>query len=174
MSNRIKIVFASLFLALTLMSLISAAGIASPYWEDNPLEMNYGETQVVNFNLQNLVGGEDITVRVEITEGQTIASVENEVYTAKAGTSDTMIPVTISIPADYDKTIQRVKVEVKTINQAEDEGMVGLGTGWTTSFNVILSEEAQDESSLSTLLVVLLAVIIAIVVIILVVLKRKK
>lgn len=162
-----------IFVAFFLISSISAAGIVSPYWKDNPLYMNYGETKIVNFKLQNMVGNEDITVKAKITQGNDIASLLTETYTAKAGTSNTLIPITITIPKDYDKSAQVVELEVTTVTPAQG-GMVSLGSGWTTSFNVILSEKPVSKNSLLGLIIILAIAIILALIIILVLLKRKK
>lgn len=164
-----------LCMALLILPLVSSAGIASPYWESNPLEMNYGQTRVVDLNLQNLVGDEDITVRVEITEGSEIASLASNTYTAVAGTSDTLIPVTISIPENYDKSIQRVIISAQTVSDESDEGMVALGTGWTTSFDVIISQaQVQEESDSNSLWLIIIIIAIIVVIIFIFVLRRRE
>lgn len=155
------------------LGIISAAGIASPYWEENPLKMSYGDTQIVNLNLQNAVGTDDITVKFEIKQGSDIASLEKDTYTAKAGSSDTMVPVKITVPSDYSKQSQTVVIEAKTVS-ASQGGMVTLGTGWTTTFNVeFLQTQKESAGSLGTILLILVLLIIIIGAIIYVVKRRK-
>lgn len=174
MKNKILIALEFIFIVALLTALVSAAGIASPYWKDYPLYMNYGETKVVNFNLQNMVGEDDITVKAEIKEGGDIASLETDTYTAKAGTHDTMIPVTITIPKDYDKNLQRVKLEVTTV-ASDQEGMITLGTTWTTTFNVILSDKPVERSSLIGVIIgLVIAILIALVIILFLLKKRRR
>src|SRR4030042_377011 len=139
MKNKTKSIYVGIFTVLILISFISASGIVSPYWKDYPLEMHYGETKIANFVLQNMVGDEEITIKAELKQGTDIASLEQDTYTAKIGTSDTIIPIKITIPKDYSKSLQQIQLEFKTI-KAEQGGMITLGTGWTTSFNVIISE----------------------------------
>jgi len=165
MKNKTNLMFGIVFAVLTI-SFISAAGIVSPYWESYPLEMHFGETKVAEFTLQNTVGTEDITVKAEIKEGQNIATLEKDTYTAKAGTADTKIPVTITIPKNFDKSVQQVKLEVRTITP-DQGGMITLGAGWTTSFNVILSEKPVEKN---TLIWMIFALIIALIILILIIL----
>jgi len=173
MKNKIKLTFGAIFAVLILISFINASGIVSPYWKDYPLEMNFGETKIANFVLQNMVGDEDITVKAELKQGTDIASLEQDTYTAKAGTSDTIIPVKITIPKDYGKSIQQISLEVKTI-EAEQGGMITLGTGWTTSFNVIISEKPISKNFLIGLIVALISVTIILVLIILIILLKRR
>lgn len=168
-----KLQIISIFLALILVGTVSAAGIGSPYWKGHPLNMNYGQTKIINFKLQNMVGDEDIKVKVEITQGSDIARLETAIYEAPAGTSDTIIPITIAIPLDYEKTIQEVTLEARAV--AEDTGgMVSLGTGWTTSFDVILTEKPVEKSSLVGMIIILVIAIIIALIIIFILAKRRK
>ena len=58
----------------------NAFGVSSPYWQGNPVIMYPGETKIVNLNLQNNIGEDDVFVKVSILEGQDIARVEKELY----------------------------------------------------------------------------------------------
>jgi hypothetical protein len=174
----IKIVLATIFL----IGFINAAGIASLYHETNPLSMNYGETKIVDLNLQNMVGEEDITVKVIIKQGGDIVTLEKDAYTAAAGTSDTIIPLTIKIPSNYGKQSQTIEIETKTVTSGQG-GMVNLGTGWTTTFNVLLSEKqtdntnsggTSDSGSSTGKMIALTIAIIALILIIFFVMKRKR
>ncbi|MFH1326854.1 MAG: hypothetical protein ABIH59_01875 [archaeon] len=172
MKNKTKLSFA-IFLALALISSVSAAGIVSPYWKDHPLTMDYGETKVIDFNLQNMVGDNDITIELELKKGSNIASLEKTTYFAKLGTHDTMIPLTISIPEDYNGGVQRIEIEAKEV--AEDTGgMVTLNAGWMVSFDVIVSEGDVSKSSLTGIIIGLVIAIIVLVLILFIILFRRK
>ncbi len=160
-------------LVLIFLGSISAAGIASPYWKDYPLLMNYGETKIVNFNLQNMVGDKDITVEVTLKSGGDIATLEKTTYTAEAHTSDTLIPLTITIPKDYPRDFQKIELEVKTVSP-DQEGMVSLGTGWTTSFNVILSNDEKSSNLTGVVIFLIILIVILGVIIFALVNKRKR
>jgi len=163
-----------LLLLFLSVGFVSAAGIVSPYWEGYPLQMNYGETRVINFNLQNMVGNEDINIKVSVKGGSEIASLEKTTYSAKAGTSDTLIPLKIIVPKDYNKQVQKVSLEFNSVAPSDKTGMVTLGTGWTTSFDVVLSENPIDKRSLVWIIILLVAVVLVLALIIYLMLSRRK
>lgn len=173
MKNRKIIAIELVVFGLILIGFISASGISPPYWEGYPLQMNYGETRVINFNLQNMVGTEDVNVKVVIKEGSDIASLEKTTYSAKIGTSDTLIPLKINIPSDYNKQVQRVSLEFNSVNPSE-EGMVTIGTGWTTSFDVVLSEKPVEKKAFVWIIILLVAVVLVLALIIYLMLSRRK
>jgi hypothetical protein len=169
-----KILFVELFfIGLIMLGVVSAAGIVSPYWQDYPLQMNYGEAKIINFTLQNMVGNKDITVDVKISKGSDITTLDKTTYTAKAGTSGTLIPITIKIPQNYDKQIQTVELEIKTVN-GNAGGMVSLGVGWTPSFNVVVSEKPVQKSTWVGIIVGLILIIIILAAIIFIVIYRRR
>ena len=170
MKNKL-FVFSSVFLVVLLAGFVTAAGIVSPYWKDYPLRMNYGETKTINFNLQNMVGSDDITVEVEITQGLDIATLERTTYTAKIGTSDTQIPLRITIPENYNKQFQKIELEIKTV-VSDQRGMITLSTGWRPSFNVILSETPIPRTSLVGIIISLIIIVIILILIISLLLAR--
>ena len=163
-----------LIFLIYLVPFIYSAGLGSPYWEDYPLYMHYGETKIIHFNLQNRIGDKDMTVKATITEGNDIASLEEQVFTIKAGTSDTMIPVKISIPKDYPKKMQTVRLDVKEIVEAGG-GMIKLGSGWSTAFNVVLSEKPVEKNVfVSIIIILIIALILALSAILILIIIRKK
>jgi len=173
MKNKINLTIITILSLFVLVSFVNAAGIVSPYWESYPLEMNFGETKIAEFTLQNTVGEGDITVKAELVEGNNIATLSEDTFTAPIGTTNTKIPVTITIPKDFDKSVQKIKLEVKTITQ-NTGGMVTLGAGWTTSFNVILSEKPISRNVLFGIIIALISITIILVLIILIILLRRR
>lgn len=173
MKNKINLTIITILSLFILISFVNAAGIVSPYWKDYPLEMHFGETKIAEFTLQNMVGEGDITVKAKLVEGNNIATLEQDTFTAPIGSSDTKIPVTITIPKDFDKSVQEIKLEVKTITP-DTGGMVTLGSGWTTSFNVILSEKPISKEFLIGVIVALISILILLVLIILIVLLKRR
>lgn len=133
-----QILSAMLLTALMLVT-VGAMGISSPYWTpDAPLRLAQGETKIVNLNLQNLQGdGNAVTVSAEIKEGGDFVFLKKETYTARFGTSDTMIPLTVKMPSEAVVGSARpIQIEFKTITSGEG-GMVKMGTGYTVEFNLI-------------------------------------
>ncbi len=166
-----------IFILLSSISFVSAAGVSSFYSESRPLEMHLGETKTINFNLQNMVGDKDVTFKIEIIQGTEIAGLEKDIYLVKTRTHDTMVPLTITIPEDYSKTTTKIELEFKTITSIEGGG-IGMGTGYKTPFNVIISEKPEEEKPISkgTLIVSIIMVIVIVIVIIIVIyiLKKRK
>lgn len=171
---RHKLLINTILAILLLASFTSAAGVASLYNRANPLEMNYGETKVINLNLQNMVGNEDVTFEVSVKEGSDIASLDQTRYTVAAKTADTIVPVTISVPENYPENVKRVEIDVKTVTP-DQGGTVTLGTGMTVSFNVILSEKPELASSSAGLIIFLIiAVIVLLLIIIFFLIKKRR
>ncbi len=155
---------------LVLASVVSA-GVIQPYWDTHPLEMGFGETKTIEFTLTN-VGNQDITYEVVVNKGQEIISVDQTTYTVPALTENTKVPVKITIPEDYNKQVQRIKLMFKVVGE-DQGGMVTLTTGYLASFNVVLSEKPIESSSFGLILALVIALIV-ILVLILVLVKRKK
>ena len=177
----------SLIVLFLIISIVGASGIAAPNWDTpesyNPLYLFTGESRVINFELQNLGTNEDVTFRMDITNGSNIAQLvdANNIYLVKANERQ-KVPVRISVLADAkvgDK--YRIKVEATSV-ETQKSGQFKFGTSVGTSFDVIVTaqapkEEAQTEteaqtSSINWIIYLLLAIII--VIIIYFALKRKK
>lgn len=172
-SNKIMKIISPIFLVLILIGLVYGFGVSSPYWKDNPLTMAAGETKTINFNLQNMVGDEDVNVKVELKEGSEIASLGKDTYTVKTGTSDTFVPLEIKIPRKDAEDTYNIVIEVKTITSG-GEGTVTLGTGMTTSFDVLISGEVEADYTNFILIGVSILAIIIFVIILLKKFKKKK
>jgi len=129
---------------MMLTSMVSAFGVSSPYWggnNPNPLNLARGESVTIDLNLQNMVGDEDVEIVGILKEGSEIATLKGDIFLIKAKTSDTMVPLKISIPRNMPAgTTKKIMVEFKTIN-SDEEGMVSMGTGMGVSFDVIVTEE---------------------------------
>ncbi len=170
--NKIEVIVFCLVILVLTSSFVSAFGVASPYWKDNPLVMAKGEKRIVNLNLQNMVGEVDVRVKAEIKKGEDIATLRKEVYAVKAGTSDTLVPVVIKIPKNATGT-RKIEIAFKTITSGEGEGVV-MGTGMNIGFDVLISEKVVEKPFLSmkSLLIALIIVIICIGIILLI--KKNK
>ena len=170
--KKINLTLSALVMSLMMISMVSAFGVSSPYWEGNALELARGETKVVNLNLQNMVGNQDVTVQAKLLEGDEIANLNSDEFIlVEAQTADTFIPVKIHLPKDITPgTTQEVKVEFKTITNGQ--GGIALGTGMTIVFDVIATEEVKENNILMILSIILAIIILAI--IIKVILKKRK
>ena len=131
---------------LAIIPLISTFGVSTPYYDNNPLIMDKGETKIVNLNLQNMVGEDDVSVLAELISGSEIASLGETQFDVKIGTHDTYAPIEIKIPRDFPEgTTNRISVQFKTLSK-QGEGMVAIGTGMTISFDVITSGETAKRN----------------------------
>ncbi len=168
----IKLTLSALIASLMLISIISAFGVSSPYWDENPLQMNRGETKTINLNLQNMVGEGDVTVKATLVEGNDVTSLAKDTYVVKQGTSNTMVPLKITIPKDaVPGETKSIRIEFKTVQ--DDTKGITMGTGMTVAFNVIAGE-AIAETNTSMIVGLILAIIILAIIIWMILKKRKK
>jgi len=132
---------------------VAAFGVGSPYWGDNPLEMQPGETKEFSFNLQNMVGEDDVTMRASLSAGSEIAEFTdvNLDYLVKIGTADTNVNVKVQMPEDaVEGTVYPLVFSFATVNPSETEaGGVAMGAAFQESFDVVvvippLEEEQQQ------------------------------
>jgi hypothetical protein len=170
MKNKLNLTISALLITLTLVSLVSAFGVSAPYWNGNPLTMARGDTVTVNLNLQNMVGDADVSVIAELKSGLDITSLKQNTFTVKAGTSDTLVPLEITIPRDSQPgEVRSVNVEFKTISN--DQSGISMGTGMSVFFDVIASDESTTNTTMIITIVIALAVLL---VILWLVMKNKK
>lgn len=167
-----------------LVSLTSAYGASTPYWEDIPLKLAPGESTVFELTLQNMVGEDDVVFNAEITDdGDGIASLVNpdSIYNVPINVEDVKVPVSVVVPADIQQGGRReVVVSFKQVASG-DGGMIGVSGGITTKFVVeivsveesVLFKPEQPLSEISVLAWVLFLVIVVIIVAILFVKKKK-
>ena len=171
-------------LTLLLSGLVSAFGVSSDYWKGNPLKISPGETKTISLRLQNMVGSEDINVRAVLIKGSEIASIDERDYLVRYGTKDTEVLITVKIPSDVQvDTNYEVTISFKTLAPGE-EGVVSIGTGVDTTFDVLVvpvapvvtAEEPQLAPSLRSNLAwyVIGAIVLLIIIVIIVMLKKKK
>ncbi|MEM4230256.1 MAG: hypothetical protein QXF25_00015 [Candidatus Pacearchaeota archaeon] len=168
-----NIKFMNLILAIILgLSLVSAFGVSSPYWEGNPLKIARGETRTIELTLQNIANAvEDIKAELKVVEGAEIASLEKESYIIKANSAEKAI-LSINVPSNAQPgKVYKVKIETKTITPGIT-GAVSMGTGIKTSFDVIVEEREKEKSNFWIYIV--LGVIVLVMIIYLTARKRKE
>lgn len=92
-----------IFTLILLTSLTSAAGVATSYWDENPLKLAPGESDTITLYLQNMVGNKDITLRAEFTSGNEIAILTNgPEYAVPLGKDDIPVNIKIEVPGNSD------------------------------------------------------------------------
>ena len=145
-----KGILISLSIVLIFASLVSSAGVSSPYWSpDKPLEIMPGETKTVYLNLQNKAGAtEDLTFELELVkDGDGIAKIIDEdlLYFVVAG-GDVDVEVEITAPEDAEIGKERI-VEIMFSPLTEDNGgMVSLSARFPAKFPVLIVSESPPES----------------------------
>nr|MBI4156234.1 hypothetical protein [Candidatus Woesearchaeota archaeon] len=141
---KIKKLYSILAFILLLSGIVSAFGVSSPYWEDSPLTMSAGEKQIINLNLQNMVGEDNMDVQLKVITGEDIVKLDQEIYNIDAGYS-LDAPIKIFIPRSaVDGDIYEVKIETKTISPSDSGQMIDMGVGSITSFNVLVSGKVPN------------------------------
>lgn len=123
----IKSFIVSLVLLVAVMPFASAFAVTTFYWEpDKPLVVKPGESADVFFQMQNMVGSQDKTVKAAVTGGSEIAAItdQSDIYKVPAGRKDVNVNVKVSIPkTDPIGKRYTVGLVVKEIQETEG-GMV--------------------------------------------------
>jgi hypothetical protein len=143
MKKELSILTAVIFLLAGVISSVSAFGIATPYWRENPLLMQPGESKDVQFTLQNMVG-DDVTIRVALLDGSNVATLTDYTtdYLVKKGTANTKVNMHISIPADSAGAKHTITMSFSTVTSGASGG-VKIGTSIEKSFDVLVEKEAK-------------------------------
>ena len=168
-----KTLVITFFLVILLVSFVSAWGIASSYWEGKPFLISPGETAVVDLRLQNLGTTEDVTVRAELKRGFEIASFDTKIYTIKAETKDTVVPITITIPLNESFVGKEYVVTVSFTTTDSDRGGISLGISIDKSFDVLVAGVPKEEKEINVVLIAI-SLLLIIAIIILIYIFRKK
>ena len=141
-------VILGIFLGMLFLAVPSFAfGVTAPYWEGNPLSLQPGESKEVRLELQNMVGGKDITLRASLKEGQEIAQFidASQVYAIpylKEG-----VPVHLKIvipPRTKIGTLHKVTLAFSTTELQQDNQGLQIIAEIEKSFDVIV--QGQEES----------------------------
>ncbi|MCR4284955.1 MAG: hypothetical protein NUV97_02825 [archaeon] len=139
-----NLIIISIFFILAI-SLVNAAGVAKPYWDEHPLKMFPGETKIINLTLQNMIGEKNLSFIAEVVSdgGGIVKLVQNNLtYFVPLGRYDIGVPIEISVPKEivYGDTRQ---IEVSFTQVAgPGGGMVDIVGKLTVKFPIeIVNEE---------------------------------
>jgi disulfide bond formation protein DsbB len=146
-NEKTEIRFILFSLAIFLISSISAAGVATPYWEENPLKLAPGESTIVALSLQNMVGDEDLSIEAEISEeAEKIASfVGNNQFSVPLGSEDVPVEIKIEIPEDAEiGSSYLVPVSFKQVS-SEEGGMLHVASAFTSKIPVEIVGTEESE-----------------------------
>ncbi|MBI1972650.1 hypothetical protein HYS50_01450 [Candidatus Woesearchaeota archaeon] len=121
-------------------SVVAAFGVTAPYWKGSPLTLTPGETREITFTLQNMVGDDDLRVRVELLQDKRyveLIDTETE-YEIPAKTKDIPVRIRIKIPIDIQLgTTFPIRLSFTSTSKLGSQ-QVQLGTGIEKTFDVII------------------------------------
>ena len=136
--------FVLLVLALVFsISLISSAGVASSYWDDNPLKLAPGESTTISLRLQN---EEDEQITMGVFLDSEIASlIDGTEYNVPPGRVSVPVYIKVSIPKDASiGTEYIIPVSFKQIASGEG-GMLRVAQGITGKVPIEVVGEKESE-----------------------------
>jgi len=180
-NKKLGIVLGTFSLFITMVFLVSAFGISTPYWDDNPLKLASGESKIVTLGLQNQVGTEDVTLRAELTNDAggiaTIIDGSLDYFVPLGGSA--VVSIKVEVPEDAENTnpLREVALSFTQIGVAGSGGPVTLSGGFTTKFPISIVDFTESElyveptptppkekGNFLIILLILIAVVIAIIV----------
>ena len=136
-----KIVLPLIVIMLLVIPSVHSMGVTSPYWDTKPLILKPGQSSAVELTLQNMVGGEDITLNAKVIEGSAIAQITDTIkeYNVPFGEKNVIVHVRVTLPADANPSDEPRMVGITFSNIPKGGGeMLQLGTGVQAKFPVIV------------------------------------
>ncbi len=171
----------SLGILAVVISFISASGVASPYWPQNPLKLAPGESTTIALALQNMVGGENITVNASISSEGNIATIteNSSQYFVPLGSDNVPVNIYIQLPknAQIGKTYD-INVLFNEISSGQG-GMLHVASAFSTTIPVEVVNNSESllyksSNTNSTLLYVIIGLIIVVGILLLIARRKKK
>jgi hypothetical protein len=169
-----KLMILFLVLSLSLIPLVSAFGISTPYWKENPLVMQPGESKDITFNLQNMVGDTDYTIHVVLMNNSNIANITDasDDYIVKAQTADTYVHMHIGIANNATiGTVYPITLSFATVT-AGNSG-VSIGSSIEKSFDIVVGQKIE-KPGIPVAVWILIAIVIIIAAVVLLTKKKKR
>src|SRR3989344_3562730 len=102
MKNKIIITLFGIILLAMISFNVNAAGVSSPYWDDNPLYVYSGQVVEFQYTLQNIVGDQNLKMQATVEGDSSIISLidSNTIYDVPFGRSDIPVNVKITVPSN--------------------------------------------------------------------------
>ncbi len=143
----LKVILAVLFS----ISFISAVGVSSPYWNTNPLKLGPGESTIFSLGLQNMVGGENVTLQASIAKGSDIAKIidKDSIYFVRAGSNNEVtVNIEVKIPqnAEVDKS-QDIEISFVQVSSSEEKGFFQVASAFMQRIPVLVVGEPTESSA---------------------------
>lgn len=139
----------SLLLVILISGYVLAFGVGCAYHSNNPLEISAGESKEVIFNLQNMPGPEDLTVKPSIEKGSEIAELidTGNIIVPVGGSVDVKAIIRIPSNAQIGDTYP-IRITFTTVEETEP-GVFGFGSSVGKSFNAIIVPTQEEKASLT-------------------------
>ena len=134
--------------SILLIGSISAFGVGCAYHKDHPLEMSPGESKEIIFNLQNMAGGGDVTVKSSIDGDLRIIELidTGEVFIPFMGEANIIAKVTIPVDAETGD-VYPIKAIFTTVTESES-GSFGFGSSVGRNFDIVIVPTAEELAKL--------------------------
>jgi len=168
----------SILVAAVVASQVYAFGVSG---ENGPFTIYPGETKTLSVRLQNMVGGEDLNVRANLTQSAGIATLDKTDYFLKLGTYDNEVNITIHVPDDVPvNTEYHLNIDFVTVIPGSTSGVSfaqGIDKGLTVLVVSKTPEKPQPQAGgiqATTIILIIAAIIIVIIVVLLILRKRRK
>ena len=172
----------NLGIAILLISMLSipnalAFAVSTAYWEGSPLKIMAGETKDIQVVLQNMAGGENITVKAKISEGEDIAKISDasDIYEIPLGTKKE-VNIQIKVPENYKiGGKDSIKLSFTTITTGTGGGF-GFGSSIDKTIPILIVNkkgEAKEPTNL-WLVVLIIGILIVVIGIIIIFIRRNK
>ena len=141
-----QVIFCLLVLTLVVPA-VTAFGVTAPHWKENPLVLQPGESRDLAFELQNMVGDDDLSVKVSVVKDKTYINLIDDIdtYNVPAKTRKLKVNTKIAIPKDtpLGSTLP-VEVYFVTVGTTS-EGPLALGVGITKVFDIQVGKQSTPE-----------------------------
>ena len=143
---------ASIIIFTVIISLnVYGFAVTSYYIPEVPLILSPGETTIVRaFGLQNMVGEEDITLKVEQTSGFEVAElVDDPEYDIPLGTKDVFVNFRVTIPEDAQVGQEyNIGASFSGVNNGGEDGSVQFSQTISYNFFVVVGKRIETEQQI--------------------------
>lgn len=171
----------AVMLMIFMAGAVSAAGVAYPAWEGNPVKVHPGDEGYLSLGLQNMIGEDDLLFRVEVGDSEINARTDDSEYLVPAGRDDVEARLYYEIPEGAQPgDSYSVFLSFVTMSPYV-EGGIEAGVGFDNIVPFVVQEEppAEPEQEVEepadyTFLIYLLIVLVVAGVVVYFVMRRKK
>lgn len=156
----------------------SVFGFGVTDWLTGPVNVAPGGSKEVVFELQNMLGNEDIVANAQIKEGSDIATIKegNEIDIPFGVKKE--VHILVNVPEDYSEGEYPIIIQFLS-GAAKGNGPVQINTGITKSFGVVVNKNApvsevpaeQEKTNFGNARIATILVMLAALVIILLIVK---